>query len=137
MYVRLCGDNICSLLVSEQAYYYLERKNNPPLGRLYSKYRNWKKTLIRKASIKTDSRKKKVQAFTVNDDEEAHICALKSESSNMTFDERMEHWMGCWGTRNNAIRQRGGQSLSEQLLTDWPLYKNPDGHRFVNTPVGN
>lgn len=116
-----------------QSYYYIERKNLAPLGKLYFKYRNWKNKINRTLKAVSNSKGAKPKPCTVTSDEDAHIRALKHDFHAMTYDEKLGHWAACAATRMKIIRDV--EKSSKQIIDVWPQYKAPDGFRLVSSNI--
>ncbi|XP_017475230.1 PREDICTED: uncharacterized protein LOC108365651 [Rhagoletis zephyria] len=109
---------ICEVFPGELAsYYYLERKNAAPLGKLYKKFRNWKVNFNRKTKTSNGNLKKQKQrSFSIAEDEDEHAIA---------YQEKISHWRACSATRMNSIRN--AENNPKQIFDLWPQYKLPGG----------
>lgn len=114
-----------------QSYYYVERRGGTPFGKLYNKYRNWKRNVTSKTDITVESSSKKarVDQFAVGDNEDEHVRILKTKFETLTSEERMLHWTACAASRMNSIKNI--EFSSTQITDIWPQYKTPDGFRLV------
>ncbi|XP_055543602.1 uncharacterized protein LOC129729144 [Wyeomyia smithii] len=133
----------CSVLAAQivqvfpgevMAYYFVERKNSAPLGKLYHKYRNWKSNLNRKSSLEKSTKSivgNPSKTFTTEKDEEIHIRALRHEMATMSYDEKLAHWVGCAATRLNIIQNQNNPQSASKIFDLWPQFKNPDGYRMI------
>lgn len=105
------------------------------MGKLYNKYRNWKKSVHRRAlnldeqSQTSTSKKAKQSSFEVAEDEDVHVRALKHDFHAMAYAEKEMHWKACAATRMNSIR--GIENSRKHIIDIWPHYKSPDGFRLV------
>lgn len=105
------------------------------MGKLYNKYRNWKKGINRKtlnldeSSQGSTAKKAKHSSFQVVADEDVHVRALKHDHHAMAYDEKIAHWKGCAATGMNNIKDL--ENTSKHIIDIWPQYKSPDSFRLV------
>lgn len=65
-------------------------------------------------------------------DEQAHMRVLRDEATLLSWNEKLDHWKGCFCTRMNSLKTIRDGETPKQIVDLWPMYNAEYGYRLVN-----